>query len=257
VEPAESTRQSSEDTSLFNHSPPRTRSRAGNLSNHTSNKRHTRNFSPVDHAPGPDLAPLLYLSSSSAVPTPMPEFASMPPMSEIRSLAGSGCTCGVKCACPGCMEHQAPTPTNHERRDCGHGCGACIDASIGMALPDLSNASQGSTSFLDRFFARAAALPPPPHHRKMTSYHLDPMDTTLYSPVGGQSSVFGSVSLPKLECCGGQCNCPSGQCTCRTSCAGCCADKTQSTQTGEEMEPIESSISRNISLRLPSSSCCA
>jgi len=125
-----------------------------------------------------------------------------------------------------------------------------------MALPDLNNASsQGSTSFLDRFFARAAALPPPPLHRMMSSYHIDPMDTSLYSPVGAQGSPFGGVNLPKLECCGGQCNCPSDQCTCRTSCAGCCVDKNQSRQTAE-MEQVESSISRNISPGLPSSSCC-
>ena len=165
----------------------------------------------------------------------------MPPMSELASLAGSGCTCGVKCGCPGCVEHRAPLEEEEAveevesvraRTDCADGCGTCVDPSIGSALPDLRGDGSGtSVTFLDRFFARAAALPPPPVQRKMS---FDPMDTTVYSPmVGGQPFGFGTVNLPKLECCGGQCNCPDGQCTCRTSCAGCCADSTHGGQSND------------------------
>ncbi len=55
------------------------------------------------------------------------------------------------------------------RTDCADGCGTCVDPSIGSALPDLRGDGSGSSvTFLDRFFARAAALPPPPVHRKMS-----------------------------------------------------------------------------------------
>jgi hypothetical protein len=154
--------------------------------------------------------------------TSMPEFPSMPPISEFTSFAGSGCTCGVKCACPGCSEHQSKSDTNHERRNCAEGCGSCIDPSLGMALPSLGN-SQTGTSILDRFFATAAALPAPPTYRKTSSYHIDPMNTTVHSSSTGQHSfTLGCVKLPKLECCGGQCICPNGQCNCGVSLVGCC-----------------------------------
>jgi hypothetical protein len=189
-------------------------------SSHERQKKHSNYSVPT---PGPDLAPILDMSvpSSPLASTSIPDFPSMPSMSEFTSFAGSGCTCGVKCACPGCAEHQNITSTNYERRDCADGCGTCIDPSLGMVLPTLDG-SQTGTSILDRFFATAAALPPPPTHRKI-SYHLDPMNTTVYSAsMGQQTFAFGFVNLPKLECCGGQCNCPDGRCGCRTSCVGCC-----------------------------------
>ncbi|KAF9478704.1 hypothetical protein BDN70DRAFT_879614 [Pholiota conissans] len=239
--------------------PARMRSRPGSPPTHISHKRHKRNSLSVNNVPGPDLAPLLYMSSepSFAIPPPMPEFPLMPPMSEIRSLAGSGCTCGVKCACPGCVEHSNSTHDDHNRRECGEGCGVCVDPSLGMALPDLNGTSQGSEgslNFLDRFFARAAALPPPPVHRKMSSYHLDPMDTTIFPSSGSQIFVFGAVQLPKLECCGGQCNCPSGQCTCRTSCAGCCTDALDKNIV--ETEVTEAAFLGRPSAVEPRGSCC-
>jgi hypothetical protein len=90
-----------------------------------------------------------------------------------------------------------------------------------MALPNLGNAQTG-TSILDRFFATAAALPAPPTHRKASSYHIDPMNSTAHSSsTGQQTSAFGSVKLPKLECCGGQCKCPNGQCNCGVTSVGC------------------------------------
>jgi len=202
---------------------PRSRSPNGPLV-HSSHERQQKYPSYSVPTPGPDLAPILYTSfpSSPLASTSLPDFPSMPPMSEFTSFAGSGCTCGVKCACPGCAEHQNNSFTGHERRDCADGCGTCIDPSLATVLPSFDD-SQAGTSILDRFFATAAALPPPPTHRKISSYCLDPMNTTVYSTSMGQHIFpFGSVNLPKLECCGGQCNCPDGRCCCRTSCMGCC-----------------------------------
>jgi len=155
----------------------------------------------------------------------------MPPIEQIASLAGSGCTCGVCCACPGCVEHRGSDHADYERRNCADGCGTCVDPSLETSLPWSTGAGSSSftpyshprssntlgakESFLDRFFARAAALPPPPEYRK-TSVILDPMDTTVYL-----NKVGPTVTLPRLECCGGVCTCPEGQCSCRSSCVGC------------------------------------
>lgn len=215
---------------------PRSRSPDG-PPNHASHERHKKHPSYQVSTPGPDLAPILYIPSSPLASTSIPNFPSMPPMSEFTSLAGSGCTCGVKCACPGCAEHQGISATSDGRRNCADGCGTCIDPSLGMALPSPKS-SQTSTSILDRFFATAAALPPPPTHRKTSSYHLDPMNTTVYSPsMGQQIFPFGSVTLPKLECCGGQCNCPDGRCHCRASCVGCCRTTVSPSVAPSEINP--------------------
>lgn len=193
----------------------------------------------------PDLAPLR-LSPSSSLPVAMPDFPSMPSMKVISSLAGSGCTCGVRCACPGCVEHDAENGSG-KRNNCGEGCGACIDHSIEVALPDVTpSQAKESTRFLDRFFARAAALPPPPAHRRMSSHSLDLMNTDVYvspsKPPGSQPFTFGVISLPKLECCGGRCACPPGECTCRATCAGCLdgahdRKQAESTQTLDDTMP--------------------
>jgi len=169
--------------------------------------------------PGPDLAPIR-LSPTSPFPPSIPDFPSMPSMSEISLLAGSGCTCGVLCACPGCDEHNAVTDTG---KRCGDGCGACIDPSIEVALPHPTpSQAKESTSFLDRFFAQAAALPPPPAHRKMNSYDLDPKNTRIFSQSSGSQALnFGVVNLPKLEC-DGRCDRSPGEG--REDCAGSCSD---------------------------------
>ncbi|KAF8912894.1 hypothetical protein CPB84DRAFT_481471 [Gymnopilus junonius] len=217
---------------------------------HTSRKHH-KHHSRHSKTPGPALPPILYNPFSSQ-PPPTPNFPSMPPMSEITSLAGTGCTCGLQCSCPGCVEHRGRQHINHERRDCADGCGTCIDPTIGMALPNPTGSSTSGTSVLDIFFARAAALPPPPSHRKMSSYDLDPMDTSSYADPtrasGSKSFAFRAVNLPKLECCGGECSCPNGECSCRVSCAGCCLNNAETTA----VEPIPLA-SNNTPLR----SCCS
>jgi len=138
----------------------------------------------------------------------------MPSMSEISLLAGSGCTCGVQCACPGCVEHTTDTGTR-----CGDGCGACIDPSIEVA----PSQAKESTSFLDRFFARAAALPPPPARRKMSSYHLEPMNTHILSQSSSSQPFNFGVNLPKLKC-DGRCDRSVEECRCRENCAGSYSD---------------------------------
>lgn len=217
-----------------------------------SNKRH-RDDKTHTPAPGPDLAPIYYSPSSQypfTSPTPIQEFPSMPPMSTLDSLAGTGCTCGIQCSCPGCVEHRGSLHANRDRRDCHDGCGTCIDPSLETSLPGTSNSL--GTSFLDRFFARAAALPPPPSHRKM---HLDPMDTTLYMDTA-RLPGSNTVNLPKLECCGGQCICPAGQCSCRASCVGCSPDTQEDNPPSQDVlvasAPMESGPS-TVSIR----SCCA
>ncbi|KAI8983201.1 hypothetical protein BD414DRAFT_490242 [Trametes punicea] len=87
-----------------------------------------------------------------------------------------------------------------------------------------------STSFIDAFFARAAALPPPPPSRTRAGA-LDPMNVVVYPSdlFSGDAerrkergAAFGLVEVPKLEChCPGGCGCPEGRCACGDSCTGC------------------------------------
>lgn len=35
---------------------------------------------------------------------------------------------------------------------------------------------------------------------------------------------FGLITIPKLECCGGNCGCPDGSCSCGKLCDGCCSE---------------------------------
>lgn len=169
--------------------------------NSTHHKRRKNSANIPTHTPGPDLAPIRF-SPSSSFPSAVPDFPSMPSMSEISSLAGSGCSCGVLCACPGCIEHANPENDAGARRDCGEGCGSCIDHSIEALTPFQA---KESTHFLDCFFARAAALPPPPPaHRKMGSYHLDPMNADIYASASNSGSqpftfTFGGINLPRLS----------------------------------------------------------
>ncbi|KAJ6569536.1 hypothetical protein B0H19DRAFT_697849 [Mycena capillaripes] len=198
-----------------------------NSPNHASHKRpkHIN----IERSQGPDLPPILYDESS---PSPsIPTFATMPPMSTITSLAGSGCTCGVECACPGCVEHRGPEHAAKDRPSCADGCGTCVDAHAGLALPGYEAASTSSitTSIIDQFLARAAALPAPPSNRKMgVGVDLDPMNIMVYPSAAIDSQQrgvpFGLVNLPKLECCGGRCACPEGSCNCRKSCDGSCSE---------------------------------
>ena len=152
----------------------------------------------------------------------MHDFPIIPPLSTIASFAGSGCTCGLRCGCPGCLEHRGPENASVSHKDCADGCGTCIDEQ------SVVLSSSQSMGILDRFFAHAAALPPPPR-RKGGGVHLDPMDITVYPDSAWESEesavAFGLVHLPKLDCCGGRCGCPDSRCGCAEACEGaCCKD---------------------------------
>ncbi|KAH7883980.1 hypothetical protein F5I97DRAFT_1628164 [Phlebopus sp. FC_14] len=168
--------------------------------------------------------PPILASSSSGSSSQMPDFPVIPPLSAIKSIAGTGCTCGLKCSCPGCIEHRGPEHAQKEHKDCKDGCTHCVDNDGGIALRPAT----GST-LVDLFFARAASLPNPPTNRRAC---VNPSDVTVYPSelFWGSSKeaeergvVFGLVKIPKLECCGGQCGCPADDsCQCGRSCSGCC-----------------------------------
>lgn len=222
------------------------------------------------HTSGPDLAPIFLETlspSSPRITTPIPDFGTMPPMSMITSLAGSGCTCGLQCACPGCLEHRGPDHASKGCKDCADGCGTCVDHSIRELPSHNFNGTPTNTvpNFLDQFFARAAALPAPPSNRRMgVGVDLDPMNVMVYPDVardaGERGLAFGLVSLPKLECCGGRCACPNGTCGCGKSCDGCCSQHDD-----EAVRQKSASIDRHISVPREATpapapvvrSCCA
>lgn len=175
-----------------------------------------------------DLPPVhiyTHVSTPSSSSMTVPEFPVIPPFSAFKSIAGSGCTCGLRCSCPNCMEHRGPV---HALKDCADGCMHCVDHSGGVELPTLGQGA-GGNSMVDQFFARAASLPIPPVNRKV-GVEFDPADITTY-PVDlftkslkedeERGVAFGLVTVPKLECCGGQCSCPYNGCGCRQSCDSC------------------------------------
>lgn len=213
---------------------------------HKRPKRYYHQQNPL--ALGPDLPPLL-LDAPSAEGSfhSVPTFPSIPPLSAITSIAGSGCTCGLHCACPGCVEHRGKDHASTSRTDCvSGGCTTCVDWSHGVELPSATTAQSSAItaghtqSIVDQFFARAAALPPPPRNRtRYLGLEIDPANITVYPSdlfaVGssgsgteggldkeGREAVFGLVKVPKLECCGGRCSCPEGGCLCGKSCDGKC-----------------------------------
>jgi len=141
-----------------------------NSPNHHGSHKRPKHLITTERSVGPDLPPILYDESSPGPSPSIPTFAVMPPMSTITSLAGSGCTCGLECACPGCVEHRGAEHAAKDRPSCADGCGTCVDARAGLALPGYEASSSASTltnSIIDQFLARAAALPAPPSHRKV------------------------------------------------------------------------------------------
>lgn len=158
--------------------------------------------------------------------TSLPEFPTIPPLSTITSIAGSGCTCGFNCTCPGCVEHRTARYAEKHHKDCREGCNHCVDRTAGIELPGQDTSSRDG-SLVDIFFARAAALPNPPSNRRS---ELDPGHITVYpcelfsgpsTEADGRGVAFGLVKIPKLECCHGQCSCPADGCQCGQSCDGC------------------------------------
>lgn len=195
----------------------------------------TSRFPAQDDNRGPQLPPLRYYSTSEDPPYangPVPTFPPIPSLSQIVSIAGSGCCCGVECACPGCVEHRGPAHASKELPDCADGCETCVDNLGGVSLPSpllSSTANTGPPNFIDAFFARAAALPLPPAKRTAT---LDATNVTVYPATlfrsdtkdrEARGAAFGLVSVPPLQCgCLGGCGCPAGKCGCGEGCGGCC-----------------------------------
>lgn len=201
---------------------------------------------------GPDLPPLLLDPERMASPPhDTPRFVtptSIPSIKSVVLLAGTGCSCGFECACPGCIEHRVPpastaTQEDSNLRPCSDGCAHCVDRSGGVALPELESVSYRPSfrSAIETFLSRAASLPLPPKNRPAD---IDPTNITVFpaelfsvdfggmgDPFGGiggrqekARSAWGLVDVPRLECCGGACGCPEGRCGCGTSCNGCCVE---------------------------------
>ncbi|KAF7986206.1 hypothetical protein HWV62_38634 [Athelia sp. TMB] len=162
--------------------------------------------------PGPDLPPILLLSP----PAPgssrtLPSFPTIPPLSAVKSIAGSGCTCGLRCACPGCTEHRGANRASTSRADCASGaCTSCIDWEQGVELPSAgpsSAATKHHQSIVEQFLKTAAALPLPPRNRnRYSALELDPGNVTVYpadlfamqnsgGPDSDAREAFGLVKL--------------------------------------------------------------
>lgn len=192
--------------------------KSSNTSSETTSPKKFMQFAP-------DLPPIL-LTPDEAVnlstDTPL-----IPPLSAIASFAGSGCTCGVECSCPGCEEHRGPAHVDRTHRSCSSGCNHCVDSQMGIALPGLEPSP--TVSMIDQFLRRAASLPAPPPNRRMgIGADLDPANVMTYPRAARDTEeraiAFGLISLPKLECCAGKCACAADSCHCGDSCNGSCAE---------------------------------
>lgn len=206
---------------------------------------------------GPDLPPLLFdpdrMLFPSHDPSPFTIPTSIPSIESVALLAGTGCSCGFECACPGCVEHCVPPlQEGSDLRSCSDDCPHCVDRLEGTLLsedePPLRRSSFEGT--IERLLARAVNLPPPPRNR---SAGIDPTNVIVFpaglfsvdfsssSGSGKQEearSAWGLVDIPKLECCAGACGCPDGRCTCGNSCAGCCVEGDTSSSSSESAEPL-------------------
>ncbi|KAI0641180.1 hypothetical protein C8Q79DRAFT_326639 [Trametes meyenii] len=226
-----------------------------------------------------------------------PTFPSIPSISAITSYAAPECCCGTDCACPGCLKHRGEAHASKDFEDCAEGsCGICVDNEGGIELPEAafaashggfastsrisgtstpilgpfaqgqssSGSQKTSTSFIDAFFARAAALPPPPPSRTRPGT-LDPTNVLVYPPdlFSGDAekrrergAAFGLVEVPKLRCsCPGGCGCPEGQCGCGDSCTGCGPGLDQDEDVGAVAAVPAASPS--LTGRTASRSCCS
>jgi hypothetical protein len=168
---------------------------------------------------GPELPPIFVATPlPHEQPDSIPSFPTMPPMSTITMIAGSGCTCGFQCSCLGCVEHRGIEHVSKDHGSCADGgCTTCVDPRLAeLPLQTSSSTLPNSTSLrsINRFFARAAALPPPPINRKSTS-KIDPMNVMVYPTTALETeksgAAFGLVQVPKLECGDGNRPCSDGE----------------------------------------------
>jgi hypothetical protein len=156
--------------------PSRSRRSSDTATSHTSTP-------PVHNLP-----PLVF----PEVPGPTPV---VPPFSTFTTLAGTGCTCGLTCQCPGCPTHHS-RPGVDSRNAQAQDCMSCVDPTLRVIDQNDSRGSYLESPVLEKFLAIAQRVPPPP-------------------TAGGKP-----VELPKL-CCGGSCAC-GGACGCSGDCTGCC-----------------------------------
>lgn len=217
-------------------------------------------------------SPLMHIADPASSP---PTFPDIPPISSIVQLAGSGCTCGFDCSCPGCVEHRGKENTSSEHDDCADSCGTCVDNQHGLELPQStpfgtvpSKRTGQGPDFLEAFFAKAASIPPPPRERA-NARTLDPTNVTIYPPslfiepnaLDERGPAFGLVRLPKLECCSGRCGCPSDNCGCGTSCEGCCSEESQDVRSPSRSEHVvhaeDSAAIPRVEASQEARSCCS
>jgi len=254
---------------------------------HTANQRHKHTV------PGPSLPPILLSEPSLTTSShQIPDFPTIPPISTIASIAGSGCTCGLHCACPGCAEHReegnASKDEAHckDKTHCASGCATCVDWQGGIGLPvttPFSATGVQSKSIINQFLERAATLPLPPHNRnRTTGPDIDPMNVMVYPAdlfsnynltgtsnatsqkragafnVEGREAVFGLVKVPKLECCGGRCGCPEDGCGCGKSCGGRCGERgNRRRSVSNQIVGSNGQASSQVVAPLAPRSCCA
>ncbi|KAI0668715.1 hypothetical protein C8Q78DRAFT_241458 [Trametes maxima] len=266
---------------------------------------HTHSVSSTAPAPPPFFSNLPVFTPASQPPAGNsmgpPAFPPIPSISTITSFAAPECCCGTDCACPGCLKHRGEAHASKDFEDCAEGsCGICVDNEGGIELPEAAfAASQGGfastsrssvsptstlslstpgqssnnsqktgTSFIDAFFARAAALPPPPPSR-MRPGTLDPTNVLVYPPdlFSGDAekrrergAAFGLVEVPKLRCsCPGGCGCPEGQCGCGDSCTGCgpCLDEGDDASVATVQVVAAPSAGASTAGRTAARSCCS
>lgn len=248
---------------------------AGSQTQPSKRRRHSQRKSPSptdNQRRGPELPPILSIPPSSAIyPTvPPPNFPAIPPLGAIVSLAGTGCTCGFDCTCPGCTEHRGEQHAAKDRSDCPDGCGTCVDHQHGIELPTSTPfgaipASSSSASFIDAFFARAAAIPPPPAQRS-SSMALDGSNVTVYplSLFEGEGKnadevgrAFGLVQLPKLHCCAGRCGCPGDSCACGDNCDGRCSKQDGGESVDNQAIEVSAASPGPFNQEKAKASCCS
>jgi len=68
---------------------------------------------------------------------------------------------------------------------------------------------------------------------------------------------FGLITIPKLECCGGNCGCPDGSCSCGKLCDGCCSEHLHA-RLGDPTSVV-ADVEKRPAVRVisaPAQSCC-
>jgi len=178
---------------------------------------------PVRQDRGPELPPILAFEVDQPASFIVNDFglSSLPRLETISSIAGSGCSCGVTCECPGCEEHHVERTPSHSGSHEAHNCAGCVDNLHGVELPASDAFWNDSPS--SAFLTMAARLPAP---QTLKPSQLNPHDVRVFPMSPGRSHIqqkaFGLVQVPKLQCCAGNCGC-TDQCGCGELCGGCCA----------------------------------